>query len=239
MTAGEAASPGSEFGGLAVFLPAAAGPRRRGGGVSGGRDAPGPRVQPRPAPRAQPRLAPRAPRSRGGAGPGAQGAAARGPGAPWCPRPGSTGPLRGARWRGVGRASPRPPLRAPLARPARGRAPPARGWATSVSADDGREPRNASGWGRRAGGLRAARAAGSAPHPDSRGAPDALGPLPAPPSPRGPGTASAEWRLLGSVPIPSNCRSGDLSASPSNSCRCTWRPRGMRCPVVATTTCGR
>lgn len=222
----------SEFRGLAVFLPAAARPRGRGGGVSGRRDAPGPRIQPRPAPRAQ--------RSRGGAGPGARGPpreARAPPGVRGGAAPDHSAAQDGG---GVGRASPRPPLGAPLARPARGRAPPARGWAASVSAEDGREPWSAGGWGRRAGGLRAARAAGSAPHPDSGGAPDALGPLPAPPSPRGPGTASAEWRLLGSVPIPSNCRSGDLPASPSNSCRCTGGLRGCAVPrsLVATTTCG-
>lgn len=144
MTAGGVASPGSGFGGLAVFFPAAAGLRGRGGGSPAGGTPP----PPNPGPRVQPHRAPRAQGPRGGEGrDGSPRAAARGPGAPWCPRQGGTRAAPPRKMAGVGRACPRRPLRASSAQPARGRAPPARGWATSVSAPDGRDPGSAGGWG--------------------------------------------------------------------------------------------
>lgn len=144
VTASGVASPGSGFGGLAVFFPAVAGLRGRGGGSPAGGTPP----PPNPGPRVEPHRAPRAQGPRGGEGrDGSPRAAARGPGAPWCPRQGGTRAAPPRKMAGVGRACPRPPLRASSAQLARGRAPPARGWATSVSAPDGRDPRSAGGWG--------------------------------------------------------------------------------------------
>lgn len=204
-TAAGLASPGSGFGGLAVFFPAAAGLRGRGGGSPAGGTPPTQPGSSGPAPR-------------GSKGSGAEGRG--GPGREPAGRRARRGrPLVSAAGRDPGRsaaqdgrggprlsapASPRPPLPASSARPARGRAPPARGWATSVSAPDGRDPRSAGGWGW--GSV--------APQSRSRDAPDALGPLPSAPRSRGPGTASAECELLGSVHIPSNCRYGGFFASP-------------------------
>lgn len=164
---------------------------------------------------------PAPPGSAGRGGPGSSGVAARGPGAPWCPR--QERPPRKM-------AGGEPRLSAPASTPrpaGPGKSPPIHRWATSVSADDGPHPPGACGGELARNRLHARLGLGGPP-------PTPTAPLHAtnwvaPPAPWS-RTASAERQGLSSDYIPSNCRSGDLFASP-RSFGSTWRLLGLLRPV--------